>query len=110
MVATPAFTAEQMIYRKPIFDQNRLRDYPMALLQQVLIATEKEYVIAEVVYRESKVNRKRQLNELYLGERIHVTEHAVTPGWENRVPPVYIPIRKGIQGYIVFLINKKMVR
>ncbi|MEM9630293.1 MAG: hypothetical protein AAGA50_03135, partial [Pseudomonadota bacterium] len=49
----------------------------------------------------------RLLQELIKGENIHVIAEAPKPGWEDKLLPIRIPIRKGLQGYRLFLINKQ---
>ncbi len=62
-------------------------------------------VSARIVQAETQYSRDRLLQELILGETIHVVAEAPKPGWEEKLIPIRVPIRKGIQGYRLFLIN-----
>jgi len=105
VLASNAYSSEKVITTK----QNSLRSYnqyPLALLKLALLATEEEYGKAEVDHTEFRMTRKRRLNELLIGENLHVAAQATSLTWEQQAIPIYIPIQKGILGYRVFLIKK----
>ena len=52
-------------------------------------------------------SRDRLLQELIKGENIHVIAGSSQTGLEDKLLPIHIPLRKGIQGYRLFLINKQ---
>ncbi|MDN3720699.1 hypothetical protein QW131_19215 [Roseibium salinum] len=64
-------------------------------------------VPAKVVHAQAEYSRDRVLQELITGRNIHVVAEAPKPGWEEKLIPIRIPIRKGIQGYRLFLINQQ---
>jgi hypothetical protein len=101
-----ASALEQVITIKPLSDKDTRYEYPEDLLKLILQKTEQTYGKAEVVRCKYIMKRERTLIALEEGEDIHVMAEAVKPGWEERLLPVRIPIRKGIQGYRTFLIHK----
>ncbi|RCU45217.1 hypothetical protein DU002_15960 [Corallincola holothuriorum] len=82
-------------------------DYPRELLAEVLLRTEDEHDDVTVRPTDKVMPRDRALLELERGEVLHVMAEAPKPGWEERLIPVRIPIRKGIQGYRLFLIKQQ---
>lgn len=60
-----------------------------------------------IVQARHAFTRDRLLQELVAGKNIHVSADAPKPEWEEQLLPIRIPIRKGIQGYRLFLINKQ---
>jgi hypothetical protein len=100
--------AMDVVITNPVKSQNDRRfDYPLALLHAVMARTQQEYGPYEIKTFEKAISRKRALRELVAG---HITVFS-TPtlrDWEAEATPVRIPIRKGILGYKLFLINKGM--
>lgn len=84
-------------------DDSRYR-YVEILLEKVL---ERTGAFAQVAQATTQYSRDRLLQELIKGENIHVIAEAPKPGWEDKLLPIRIPIRKGVQGYRLFLINKQ---
>lgn len=51
------------------------------------------------------MTRNRQLEELQVGKYLDVVAQAPKPEWEEKLIPIYIPLKKGIKSYRLFLIN-----
>ncbi|MEP4770051.1 MAG: hypothetical protein ABJY83_19280 [Roseibium sp.] len=71
------------------------------------LALDKAGVDAKIVRVEVEQSRDRRLSDLKSGKNLHVSVEVPKPGWEEQLLPVRIPIRKGIQGYRLFLINSQ---
>lgn len=99
--------AEIVLVNRPPSDTDKRYEYPTKLLTIILKKTEKEYGPAVIVQSESSMARNRILIELEKGLIINVIAVPPKPGWEERLIPIRIPIRKGIQGFRTFLILKK---
>ncbi len=80
--------------------------YPHALLNAALNKTLAKYGKFKIEYT-IKVARDRALRELKKGALINVHEAPTKVSWEKEVNAVYFPIRKGLLGYRLFLINGK---
>lgn len=93
-----------VIIRNPVFYDSRHQRYIDDTLAKAL---EKVGVKVNFLHAKSDPIRERMLQELILGESIHVVAHAPQPGWEDNLLTVRIPIHKGLQGYRLFLINKQ---
>ncbi|MFN3129657.1 substrate-binding periplasmic protein [Roseibium sp.] len=76
-------------------------------------------IIATVVARTAKpggvefkpssgfgLTRERLLAELLDGTRIEYAAVATKPDWEEQLIPIRIPLRKGLQGYRIYLIHR----
>ena len=80
--------------------------YSELLLQQVLDRTEPQFGKAEIRHSLA-MQRDRILIELKRGELIQVADAPSRPDFEQQLLPVRIPLRKGILGYRLLLINAK---
>ncbi len=100
-------SADKVIINRPLSDHDVRYQYPELLLQMVLDATEKEYGADRVVQADLVMSRDKALMELLKGDLIEVMAEAPKPEWEERLIPVRIPIRKGVQGLRVFFIMKE---
>ena len=99
--------ADVILINRPFTNEDSRYDYPQKLLTEILKVTEKHYGTATIKQTQLKMPRDRGLRELEKGEKIHVMAEASKPAWEQRLLPIRIPIRKGIQGYRLFFILKK---
>ena len=99
--------ADIILVNRPSTIEDRRYDYPKKLLTENLKVTEIEYGYATIKETQLKMPRNRTLRELEKGGNIHVMAEASKISWEQRLIPIRIPIRKGIQGYRTFLILKK---
>ncbi|MBO6509517.1 MAG: hypothetical protein JJ979_13770 [Roseibium sp.] len=97
----------EVITLKPYGDDDKRYNYPEELLKRALEKTSSSFPAAVVVRSEMSYSRDRMLQELLRGERLHVVAEAPKPEWEQNLLTIRIPIRKGIQGYRLFLINRQ---
>jgi hypothetical protein len=101
------FAIETVLINNALSIQDSRYTYPKKLLQRILDVTETEFQPTEVKATTNVMTRARILRELERGEQIHVMAEAPKPEWNARLLSVRIPIRKGIQGYRLFLIKKR---
>lgn len=80
-------------------------DYPNELLAAAIKHTP-EFGGVEFVKSPYVMTRNRQLQELMTGEFLDVVAQPTKEDWEEKLIPVFIPIKKGIMSYRVFLINE----
>ena len=99
--------AEQILVNKPQSENDRRYDYPHQLLQMIFDETEDDYGRDYVAHSKLIMSRERMLLSLIDGELIHVVAEAPKKEWVEKLLVVRIPIRKGIQGYRLFFINKE---
>jgi len=97
---------EEVITMSPLSVNDARYIYPEKLLEIVLSKTESQYGKAKVTRSTDIMKRDRAFLALIEGKSIHVIAEAPRPGWEEKLIPVRIPIRKGLQGYRIFLIHK----
>ena len=101
------FSEETVLVNRPSSLSDTRYVYPEKLLKEVLKRTESKYGKATVQYSKFEMTRKRVFHTLLQGTAIHVIAEAPKPNWEEKLIPVRIPIRKGIQGLRFFLVTKK---
>lgn len=102
-----AHATDIILVNQPFSDHDKRYEYPYMLLDKILTSTKEQYGPAKTKPTALQMPRRRALIELERGIDIHVMAEAPKPGWEERLIPVRIPIRKGIQGYRTFLILGK---
>ncbi|MBX2808933.1 MAG: transporter substrate-binding domain-containing protein [Cellvibrionaceae bacterium] len=79
--------------------------YSEKLLKLILEHTQDEYGEAQQQRHHSPTSRER-LFRLVKEGKIHVAAEAPKPNWENELIPIRIPLRKGIQGYRLFMVHR----
>ena len=106
--AAPALSAQddliEVIVPKPGGPNDTRHIYTESLLS---LALQKAGRKARLVQSKEDYSRDRLLQELVRGQDIHLAAEAPKADWEEQLLPIHIPIRKGIQGYRLFLINKQ---
>ncbi|MDX5299983.1 MAG: hypothetical protein LPK85_13665, partial [Gammaproteobacteria bacterium] len=106
-LGSPLLAAEIVLVNRPESPDDRRYEYPETLLQAILDRTAPEYGPARVERAAQVMSRERIFAALkHTGNQLHVLAEAPKPGWEEALIPIRIPIRKGIQGYRVFLIKR----
>lgn len=81
--------------------------YTYDLLQLVIDATNADFGQASLEVSDVIMSRNRILRELQDGQTINVIAEASSLEWNTKLIPIKIPIRKGIQGFRVFIIQKE---
>ncbi|MES0881150.1 hypothetical protein [Roseibium sp. SCP14] len=94
----------RIVTLKPHGQEDGRYRYVEILLEKILGKAGSQ---AKVAQAQTRYSRDRLLQELIKGENIHVIAEAPKPGWEEQLLPIRIPIRKGLQGYRLFLINRQ---
>ncbi len=100
------FAAERILIPPPESSQDKRYDYSEKLLRLALEKTRAQYGEAEVAYA-PKMLRERVLRELERGNLVQVADAPTRPDFEEKLIPVRIPLRKGLLGYRLLLIQQK---
>lgn len=98
--------ANTIIINKPLSTLDNRYQYTYDLLSLIISVTP-EFGDEKVEESLTYMTRNRTLNELISGEYIHVMAEAPQPQWDEKLIVVPIPIRKGIQGFRLFIINEQ---
>ncbi|HAY94082.1 MAG TPA: hypothetical protein DCY70_09275, partial [Shewanella sp.] len=83
--------------------------YTYDLLQLVIDATKADFGEASLQVSALIMSRNRIFRALQEGETINVIAEASNLQWNKQLIPIKIPIRKGIQGFRIFIIKKENV-
>lgn len=83
--------------------------YTYDLLQLVIDATKADFGEASLQVSDLIMSRNRIFRALQEGETINVIAEASNLQWNKQLIPIKIPIRKGIQGFRIFIIKKENV-
>jgi len=102
----PTASAEVIVVNPKKSENDQRFKYPSVILTEALRRTEEEFGATHLTRYPDAIPRKRALAELIKGN-ITVFSTPTRREWEERALAVRIPIRKGILGYRLFLINKQ---
>lgn len=107
LLLTQALIAQTVIKLAPGNSKDDKRHvYCHKILKEALDATVKTHGEYTIEYTTESMSRGRALIMLTEGSSINVHEAPTRTEWEETVLPVRIPMRKGLLGYRLFLINK----
>lgn len=98
---------DTILINHPLSSQDSRYDYPKRLLNRVLASTQEEYGDYFLTTNGISMNRARALASLIEGKNLHVMAEAPKPAWNEKLLSVRIPIRKGIQGFRLFLTKEE---
>lgn len=98
-----SFATDTIFINHPLSNQDKRYEYPKKLLNRILSVTTDEYGDYKVDTNGISMNRTRALASLIEGKNLHVMAEAPKPDWNEKLLAVRIPIRKGIQGFRLFL-------
>ena len=98
---------EVVLINQPLSDTDPRYTYIYELLSLVLETTTATHGSLELQQAPMVISRDRTLVSLIAGNSIHVMAEAPKPNWDENLLPVEIPIRKGLQGFRVFIIHSR---
>jgi hypothetical protein len=104
---SPDARAQDVIVVNPKKSENDLRfKYPFVVLKEAFKRTEDQY--GQAIFRRypAQIPRARALDQLVKGA-LTIFVAPTRKEWEERTLPVRIPIRKGLLGYRLLLINQQ---
>ena len=100
------YATDHFITNHPESTKDARYQYTYELLQLVIQATQADFGDATLTVADMTMSRNRELKALEQGEMINVMAEASNIEWNNALLPIYIPIRKGVQGFRLFIINQ----
>ncbi|GAB4511180.1 MAG: transporter substrate-binding domain-containing protein [Roseibium sp.] len=95
LVSAPAHAAE------------RNSDYVVELVRKIMERTEAPGAAPMDFLGVEPFSRNRTLLELVSGQHMEFTALPTKPEWEEKLIPIRIPIKKGLQGYRLFFVNEQ---
>jgi hypothetical protein len=98
--------ANNIIINKPLSKLDHRYQYTYDLLSLIISATP-EFGDTKIQISPTYMTRNRTVKELIAGNLINVMAEAPKPEWDKNLIVIPIPIRKGIQGFRVFIIESK---
>jgi len=98
--------SQDVIFNKPLSPLDPRYKYTYELMELILKATP-EYTSAQVKTTEVNMTRSRIFLELKKGNLLNVVAEAPQKEWDSNLIVIPIPIRKGLQGFRLFIIKNK---
>ena len=98
--------SQDVIFNKPLSPFDPRYTYTYELMELIFKATP-EYTNAQVKTTAWNMTRSRIFHELKKGNLLNVVAEAPQKEWDSNLIAVPIPIRKGLQGFRVFIIKDK---
>lgn len=93
----------------PESENDHRYQYTYDLLTLIIEATNNDFGVASIQISDDIMSRNRIFRGLLEGNNINVMAEASNAQWDEQLIPIKIPIRKGIQGFRVFIIKDKNV-
>ena len=103
----PARSVDVVKIVKPRSELDQRRIYPDKVLEAALMKTVKEFGPYTIKRTVPEPARKRLLRDLITGSLVNVHSTATRLEWERESSPILIPIRKGLLGYRLFLVDRQ---
>ena len=97
---------DQFVINRSESELDSRYQYTYDLLALIIEATKADFGEGSLVVAEMRMSRNRIFRSLKDGESINVIAEASRSTWNEELIPIKIPIRKGIQGFRVFIIKK----
>jgi len=105
LLAPQLLASDVIKVNAPLSASDTRYDYTHELLRKIIEVTTDDFGPAEIEVSYRKESRQRALSSLTQGVDLHVMAEAPKPSWNAQLLSVKIPIRKGLQGYRIFLIH-----
>lgn len=105
-VASHTHASHDVVFNKPLSSFDSRYTYTYELMKLIHKATP-EYGNAQIKTSSLNMTRSRIFHELKIGKLVNVVAEAPQKEWDNNLIVVPIPIRKGLQGFRVFIIKDK---
>jgi hypothetical protein len=102
-----SLAGQPVLINQPLSDVDPRYEYIYELLSLVLETTEAEHGALELQQASMVISRDRTLASLIAGNSIHVMAEAPKPHWGENLLSVEIPLRKGMQGFRVFILHSR---
>ncbi|QRK81557.1 hypothetical protein JM642_12840 [Shewanella sp. LZH-2] len=91
----------------PESENDHRYQYTYDLLTLIIEATNNDFGVASIQISDDIMSRNRIFRGLLEGKTVNVIAEASNSQWDEQLIPIKIPIRKGIQGFRVFIIKKQ---
>ncbi|TWX53647.1 hypothetical protein [Colwellia hornerae] len=101
--------ANNILINKPLSTLDTRYQYTYDLLSLIMSVTP-EFGDDKIEQSSTYMTRNRTLHELISGEFIDVMAEAPQPEWDEKLIVVPIPIRKGLQGFRLFIVNEESAK
>jgi hypothetical protein len=108
LLPTITKASQDVIFNKPLSLNDPRYSYSYELMKLIYKATP-EYGHAQIKTSELTMTRSRIFQELKKGTLVNVVAESPQKTWDSNLIAVPIPIKKGIQGFRVFIIKAKNV-
>ncbi|WP_137225314.1 hypothetical protein [Shewanella sp. MEBiC00475] len=102
-----AYANDQFIINNSESELDNRYQYPYDLLALVIEATKVDFGEASLTVSSMIMSRNRTFRALKDGHTINIIAEASKLEWDEQLIPIKIPIRKGIQGFRIFIIKQE---
>ena len=110
MLASTCHSEDQFVINRSESELDSRYQYTYDLLALVIEATHADFGEGSLVVADTRMSRNRIFRSLKGGEGVNVIAEAPQLEWNQELIPIKIPIRKGIQGFRLFIIKKDNIR
>ncbi|MCL1090995.1 hypothetical protein L2744_15585 [Shewanella profunda] len=102
-----SYAIDSFIINHPESENDHRYQYTYDLLALIIEATQSDFGEASLQVSNVIMSRNRIFRSLQDGQVVNVMAEASSLQWDEQLTPIKIPIRKGIQGFRIFIIKKE---
>ncbi|MCT8865961.1 hypothetical protein HT094_12065 [Shewanella sp. ZOR0012] len=102
-----SYAVDTFIINPPESNNDHRYQYTYDLLTLIIEATNNDFGVGTIQISDVVMSRNRIFRGLLEGKTVNVIAEASNSQWDEQLIPIKIPIRKGIQGFRVFIIKKQ---
>lgn len=102
-----SYAVDTFIINPPESNNDHRYQYTYDLLTLIIEATNNDFGVGTIQISDVVMSRNRIFRGLLEGKTVNVIAEASNSQWDEKLIPIKIPIRKGIQGFRVFIIKKQ---
>ncbi|WP_144211576.1 hypothetical protein [Shewanella donghaensis] len=107
VMTADAVAKDIVILNLPDSERDTRYEYTHNIMELILIHTEDDFGEWEIKTSSVPMTASRVLSELVSGQLINVIAEAPKPHWNEKLIAIDVPLRKGIQGFRVFIIKQQ---
>lgn len=102
-----SYAVDTFIINPPESNNDHRYQYTYDLLTLIIEATNNDFGVGTIQISDVVMSRNRIFRGLLEGKTVNIIAEASNSQWDEQLIPIKIPIRKGIQGFRVFIIKKQ---
>jgi len=107
LVLSQSYAEDVFVINRAASEHDQRYQYTYELLDLIIEATKTDFGEASLQVSTMAMSRNRIFRELQEGGNVNVMAEASNSQWNEKLIPISIPIRRGIQGFRLFIVKQE---